>query len=50
MEDVTVEHVKNWVGDESIEWVCLVLSEVANGEYEGEQLKQDIRDTWNSTQ
>lgn len=47
---VTVEQVKNWVGDESKEWIYLVLSELANGEYEGEQLKHDIHETWNLTQ
>lgn len=48
---VTVEQVKNWVGSEwTFDWLCLVLAELANGEYEGEQLKHDIQDTLESTQ
>ncbi len=51
MEDVTVEHVKNWVGSEcTFDDLYLLLSELANGEYEQEQFKVDIQDTWNSTQ
>tara|TARA_R100001086_G_scaffold38965_1_gene17248 strand:- start:18 stop:191 length:174 start_codon:yes stop_codon:yes gene_type:complete len=50
-EPVTVEQVKNWVGSEwTFDNLCLLLAELANGEYEQEQLKHDIHDTWRSTQ
>tara|TARA_R100001440_G_C2502116_1_gene116687 strand:- start:390 stop:563 length:174 start_codon:yes stop_codon:yes gene_type:complete len=50
-EPVTVEQVKNWVGSEwTFDNLCLLLAELANGEYEGEQFKHDIHDTWRSTQ
>tara|TARA_R100000329_G_scaffold136021_1_gene116586 strand:+ start:29 stop:223 length:195 start_codon:yes stop_codon:yes gene_type:complete len=57
-EPVTVEQVKNWVGSTwgdvgselTVDNLCLLLAELANGEYEGEQFKHDIHDTWRSTQ
>lgn len=50
-EPVTVEQVKNWVGSEYyFDNLFLLLAELANGEYEQEQFKKDIHDTWSSTQ
>ena len=50
-EPVTVEQVKNQVGSEwTFDNLCLLLAELANGDYEQEQFKKDIHDTWSSTQ
>jgi len=50
-EPVTVEQVKIFVCSEwTFDNLCLLLEELANGEYEQEQLKHDIQDTWRSTQ
>ena len=40
---VTKEMVENWLGSTDI---LELLTELANGEYEQEQFKQDVIDTW----
>ena len=42
-EKVTEEMIENWLGGTII---LELLTELANGEYEQEQFKQDIIDTW----
>ena len=43
MSKVTEEMIENWLGGTII---LELLTELANGEYEQEQFKQDIIDTW----
>ena len=43
MSKVTEEMIDNWLGGTII---LELLRELANGEYEQEQFKQDIIDTW----
>ncbi len=44
---VTVEQVEYWLGSD---WlfsdICKTLQELANGEYEQDQLREDIKSTW----
>lgn len=43
---VTVEQVKYWIGsDTQMSEIFQILAELANGEYDAEQMRQDIIDT-----
>jgi hypothetical protein len=44
MTKVTWEMVDNWLGTDTN--MQELLAELANGEYEQEQFKQDVIDTW----
>ena len=45
---VTVEQVKYWIGsDTQMSEIFQILAELANGEYDAEQMRQDIIDTNN---
>ena len=46
-EKITDEQVEHWLGsDWSFSNIVETLRELANGEYEQEQLRKDISDTW----
>lgn len=48
-DNVTIEQVQYWLGsDWSFSNICEVLQELANGDYEQEQLREDIKSTWKS--
>ena len=48
---VTVEQVKYWVGsDTQMSEIFQILAELANGEYDAEQMRQDIIDTNEQTE
>lgn len=48
--EVTIEQVEHWLGsDWSFSNICEVLQELANGDYEQEQLREDIKSTWQSS-
>jgi hypothetical protein len=43
---VTVEQVKYWIGsDTQMSEIFQILAELANGEYDAEQMRQDIINT-----
>ena len=46
MSKVTTEMMENWLGETISSFLLELLTELANGEYEQEQFKQDIIDTW----
>lgn len=49
-DKVTIEQVEHWLGsDWSFSNICETLQELANGDYEQDQLREDIKSTWQST-
>mgnify|MGYP003704534649 CR=1 FL=1 len=43
---ITIEQVKYWIGsDMQMSEIYQILAEIANGEYDAEQMRQDIIDT-----
>ena len=47
--DITIEQVEHWLGNNwSFHNICETLQELANGDYEQEQLREDIRKHWRS--
>tara|TARA_R100000234_G_scaffold118571_2_gene99298 strand:+ start:1623 stop:1850 length:228 start_codon:yes stop_codon:yes gene_type:complete len=47
--DITIKQVEYWLGNDwSFNNICETLQELANGDYEQEQLREDIKSTWRS--